>query len=321
MATTEKPSAFIGQALPRKEDPELITGRSRFVDDITVPGMLWAYVVRSPFAHAKINGVDVSKALAMEGCVAAFSGADLAEEWAAPLVCAWPVTDDIKMSEHWPLAKDKARHAGDGVAVVVAESRVLAKDAAELVEVDWEPLPAVTDPLAAMEDGAPLVHDDFGTNVSSVWGFEKGDSPGPAQDLQAVLRRPRPREGEAPLPPEAADPERHGAARRASSTRTSPMGEFTMYTSSQIPHIVRTTQAITCGIAEAKLRVVAPDVGGGFGSKLETYAEESICLALARRLNRPDQVDGGALRGLPRHDPRARPLHRHGDGRDARRRR
>ena len=120
MATTEKPSAFIGQALPRKEDPELITGRSRFVNDITVPGMLWAYVVRSPFAHAKINGVNVSKALAMEGCVAAFSGADLAEEWAAPLVCAWPVTDDIKMSEHWPLAKDKARHAGDGVAVVVA---------------------------------------------------------------------------------------------------------------------------------------------------------------------------------------------------------
>ena len=83
--------------------------------------MLWAFVVRSPFAHARINGVDVSKALAMEGCVAAYSGADLADEWAAPLVCAWPVTDDIKMSEHWPLAKDKARYAGDGVAVVVAD--------------------------------------------------------------------------------------------------------------------------------------------------------------------------------------------------------
>ena len=286
MATTENPTAFIGQPLRRKEDPELITGRSRYTDDIAIPGMLWAYVVRSPFAHAKINGVDVSKAVAMEGCVAAFSGADLAEEWPAPLVCAWPVTDDIKMSEHWPLAKDKARHAGDGVAVVVAESRVLAKDAAELVEVDWEPLPAVTDPLAAMEDGAPLVHDDFGTNVSSVWGFEKGDSPAPHKtskpffddpDLVKVKHRFRLRR----LIPNAIEP------RSVLVEPNLPMGEFTMYTASQIPHIVRTAQAITCGIPEAKLRVVAPDVGGGFGSKLDTYAEESICLALARRLGRP----------------------------------
>ncbi len=286
MATTEQPQKSVGSPQIRKEDPELITGRSRFVDDITVPGMLWAHVVRSPFAHARINGVDVSKALAMEGCVAAYSGADLASEWAAPLVCAWPVTDDIKMSEHWPLAKDKARHAGDGVAVVVAESRALAKDAAELVEVDWEPLPAVTDPLAAMEDGAPLVHDDFGTNVSSVWGFEKGDSPAPFKsskpffddpDLVKVKHRYRLKR----LIPNAMEP------RGVIVEPNVAMGEYTMYTASQIPHIVRTTQAITCGIAEAKLRVVAPDVGGGFGSKLDTYAEESICLALARRLNRP----------------------------------
>src|SRR5680860_395007 len=222
----------------------------------------------------------------MEGCVAAFSGADLAGEWPAPLVCAWPVTDDIKMSEHWPLAKDKARYAGDGVAVVVGETRVLAKDAAELVEVDWEPLPAVTDVLAAMEEGAPLVHDDFGTNVSSVWGFEKGDSPAPFKsskpffddpDLVKVKHRYRLKR----LIPNALEP------RGVVVEPNVAMGEYTMYTASQIPHIVRTTQAITCGIAEAKLRVVAPDVGGGFGSKLDTYAEESICLALARRLNRP----------------------------------
>jgi aerobic carbon-monoxide dehydrogenase large subunit len=286
MATTEPPPTYVGQPLPRKEDPELITGRSRYVDDITVPGMLWAYVVRSPFAHARINGVDVSAALAMDGCVAAFSGADLADEWAAPLVCAWPVTDDIKMSEHWPLAKDKARHVGDGVAVVVATSRALAKYAAEMVVVDWEPLPAVTDPLAAMEDGAPLVHDQFGTNVSSVWGFDKGDSPAPHKsskpffddpDLVKVKMRHRLRR----LIPNAMEP------RGVVVEPNVAMGEYTMYTASQIPHIVRTTQAITTGIAEAKLRVVAPDVGGGFGSKLETYAEESICLALARRLNRP----------------------------------
>jgi aerobic carbon-monoxide dehydrogenase large subunit len=286
MATTEQTPPVIGQPLVRKEDPELITGGSRYVDDITVPGMLWVHVVRSPFAHAKINSVDVSKALAMEGCVAAFSGADLAEEWAAPLVCAWPVTDDIKMSEHWPLTKDKARYAGDGVAVVVAESRALAKDAAELVEVDYEPLPAVTDPVAAMADGAPLVHDDFGTNVSSVWGFEKGDSPAPYQpaapffddpDLVKIKERYRLHR----LIPNAMEP------RGVIVEPNTSMGEFTMWTASQIPHVVRTAQAITCGIPEAKLRVVAPDVGGGFGSKLDTYAEESICLVLARRLSRP----------------------------------
>ncbi len=146
--------------------------------------------------------------------MAAFSGADLAEEWAAPLVCAWPVTDDIKMSEHWPLAKDKARHAGDGVAVVVAETRALAKDAAELVEVDWELLPAVTD--SAGGDGGRRAAGPRRLRHQRVerLGLRQGRLPRPAQDVQAVLRRPRPGEGEAPLPAEAADPQRDGAAWR-----------------------------------------------------------------------------------------------------------
>jgi carbon-monoxide dehydrogenase large subunit len=222
----------------------------------------------------------------MEGCVAVVSGADLVAGWGALLGWGGRVCVDINRSGHCTLDKDKARYAGDGVAVVVATSRALAKDAAELVEVDWEPLPAVTDPLAAMESGAPLVHDDFGTNVSSVWGFDKGDSPAPYKtskpffddpDLVKVKHRYRLRR----LIPNAMEP------RGVVVDPNVAMGEYTMYTASQIPHIVRTTQAITCGIAEAKLRVVAPDVGGGFGSKLETYAEESICLALARRLNTP----------------------------------
>ena len=287
MATTEKPAGVIGAAVLRKEDPELITGNSRFTDNITVPGMLWVGVVRSPFAHATIKSVDVSRAQAMPGCVAAFSAADLADEFPAPLVCAWPVTDDIKMSSHWPLAKDKARYVGDGVACVVAESRALAKDAIELVDVDYEPLPAVTDPLEATEEGAPLVHDEFGTNVSSVWSFAKGDSPVPARnpsgpyfedpDLVTVKERYRLRR----LIPNAIEP------RSVVVNPVVEMGEYTMYTSSQIPHVARTAFAITCGIAEAKLRVIAPDVGGGFGSKLELYAEEALVLALARRLGRP----------------------------------
>src|SRR5512132_3727575 len=122
-----------GTDVPRKEDPELIRGQARFTDDLAVPGMLWMHVVRCPFAHARIKGVDLSKALAMDGVVAAFSGQDF--EWAGPLLMAWPVTEYIKNPPHWPLAKDKARYQGDGVAVVVAQSRAIAVDAAEAVEV------------------------------------------------------------------------------------------------------------------------------------------------------------------------------------------
>lgn len=287
MATTEQ--RFIGKPIARKEDPELVTGRGTFVDNITVPGMLWAHIVRSPFAHATITGVDVSKALAMPGCVAAYSGTDLGAEFGAPLVCAWPVVDDIKMSEHWPLAKDKARHVGDGVAVVVAESRALAKDAAELVEVQYEPLAAVTDVEEALAPTATAVHDAFGTNASATWVFEK-DSPVPRRapsaaffedpDLVTVKERYKIRR----LIPNAMEP------RGVLAVPNTAMGEYTLYTASQIPHIARTAHAITCGIPEAKLRVVAPDVGGGFGSKLNQYAEEAVSLALARRLNRPVKI-------------------------------
>src|SRR5437763_162251 len=160
---------YVGSAVLRKEDPELITGQARYADDLTVPGMLWMAVVRSPFAHATINAVDLSGALKVDGVVAAFSGRDLAEDWAGPLLMAWPVTEDIKNPPHWPLAQDKARHQGDPVAVVVAGSRAAAEDAAELVQVDYDPLPVVVDAESALADGAPLVHDDLGTNHCYTW--------------------------------------------------------------------------------------------------------------------------------------------------------
>src|SRR5439155_6560685 len=138
----------------RKEDPELLTGRGRYTDDLSVPGMLWMSVVRSPFAHARINSVDLSNALATPGVVAAYSGSDF--EWAGPLLMAWPATDDINNPPHWPLAKDEARYQGDGVAVVIAETRGAAQDGAEAVQVDYDPLPAVVDMEAALESGAPL---------------------------------------------------------------------------------------------------------------------------------------------------------------------
>jgi carbon-monoxide dehydrogenase large subunit len=283
MATTEKPSASIGQPLLRKEDPELITGASRYTDDIAVQGMLWMGFVRSPFAHAKIGQVDVSKALAMDGVVAAYTAADL--EFAAPLFMAFPLRD-LKMPPHWPLAKDKARYVGDPVAVVVAESRALAADAIEAVDVAWDPLPAVTDVMAALEAGAPLVHDDLGTNHAGTWDFQL-DSPAPRRgdpapyfedpDLVKVT-------GEYYLPrliPNAIEP------RSVLCEPNLAQGEFTLWTASQIPHFIRTFLTIELGIPEAKMRVIAPDVGGGFGSKLEHYGEEAVAVAVARKLGRP----------------------------------
>jgi len=270
--------AAIGAPVLRKEDPELLTGQARFVDDLTLPGMLWLAVVRSPYAHAKIVKIDVSKALAAEGVVGAFSGEDLAGDIPAGLPCAWPVTEDIHMPTHWALARDKARYAGDGVAVVVAESRALAKDAAELVEVEYEPLPAVTDVGEALADGAPVVHDEFGTNRCYEWPLTAGDVDRAFADA-AVTVSERYRQNR--LIPVAMEP-------RGVLVQPVPaQGEYTVWSSTQIPHILRVLLAMTVGVPEAKLRVITPDVGGGFGSKLNVYAEEQLALALARKLGRP----------------------------------
>ena len=283
MATTEQPARSIGARKLRKEDPELITGASRYTDDITVPGMLWLSFVRSPFAHARINGIDTAQALEAPGVVAAYTAADL--EFAAPLFMAFPLRD-LKQPPHWPLAKDKARYAGDPVAVVVADTRARAKDAAELVSVDWEPLPAVTDVMAALEDGAPLVHDDLGTNNAGTWDFEL-DSPAPRRaDPGPYFEDPELVKvtGEYFLPrliPNAMEP------RSVLCEPNVAQGEYTLWTASQIPHFIRTFLTIELGIPEAKMRVIAPDVGGGFGSKLEHYGEEAVAVAVARELGRP----------------------------------
>jgi carbon-monoxide dehydrogenase large subunit len=279
MAVTEHhTTTYVGERVPRKEDPELLTGQSRFIDDLTLPGMLWAYVVRSPYAHARIGTVDVSAATGAEGVVAAFSGADLAGEWAGSLPCAWPVTEDIKLPPHYPLAQDKARYVGDGVAVVIADSRAHAKDAAELVSVDYEPLDAVTDVARAAEDDAPLVHDDFGTNRCYEWKLAAGEVDRLFSEAAVTVKE---RYRQQRLIPNAIEP-------RGVLVQPVPaQGEFTMWSATQIPHIARVTLSGTTGIPESKLRVIAPDVGGGFGSKLNVYAEEALSLALARRLGQP----------------------------------
>src|SRR3954469_2758818 len=172
---TEMAERYMGSSVPRKEDPALLTGRANWTDNIKLPGMLHMSVLRSPYAHARITNVDVSGALEQPGVVAAFTGEDLADEWTIGIPCGWPVTEDIKTPDHWPLARGEVNHAGDGVAVVVATDRYKAQDALEFVEVDYEPLEAVVDVEAALEEGTPLVHEQFGTNECYTWPLATGD--------------------------------------------------------------------------------------------------------------------------------------------------
>jgi carbon-monoxide dehydrogenase large subunit len=277
-SVVQQAGPFVGAPIPRKEDRALLTGRGRFIDNLSLPGTVHMHVVRSPYAHARIRDIDTSAAASAEGVVAVLTGADLADDWkGGSLPCAWPVTEDITMPPHLPLAVDKARYQGDGIAVVVATSRALAKDAAELVEVDWEPLPATVDPAAALEEGAPLVHEDLGTNRSYTWSLEAGEVEqafaNAAHKVSCRYYHPR-------LIPNAMEP-------RGVLAAAGPAGDLTLYSATQIPHILRVTLAMTLGLTESQLRIVAPDVGGGFGSKLDVYAEEALALALTRRLGVP----------------------------------
>jgi len=277
MTVTESPftGGVVGEARPRREDPALLTGEARFVDDLHVPGALWVACVRSPHAHARITGIDASDALATDGVVAVYTGDDLADAWAAPLPCAWPVTDDMKNPAHHPVAQGKANFAGDIVAVVVAESRYAAADGLEGVVVDYEPLDAVVT-MEEAESDAVVIHEDCGTNVSYVWELVPDPDAVEAAFASAahhvtetyVHQRLIP----APMEPRgvAAVPAPHN-------------GDITLYSATQIPHILKVMAAITLGLPEQKVRVIAPSVGGGFGCKLDVYAEEIICMALALR--------------------------------------
>jgi carbon-monoxide dehydrogenase large subunit len=269
---------YVGSSVPRKEDPALLTGRANWTDNIKLPEMLHVSVLRSPYAHAKVTRVDVSGALEQPGVVAAFTGEDLADEWVVGIPCGWPVTEDIKTPDHWPLARGEVNHVGDGVAVVVATDRYKAQDALQSIQVDYEPLDVVVDVEAALEEGAPLVHEQFGTNECYTWTLATGDVEDAFGRADVVVSE---RYVQQRLIPSAIEP-------RAVVVQPEPAhGGFVVYTSTQVPHFVKDVLAAMCGVPENKLRVVAPDVGGGFGSKLNVYAEEALALALARRLGVP----------------------------------
>ena len=267
-------TTFVGAPLKRKEDDPLLRGRGTYVDNLDLPGTVVMAVVRSPYAHARIRSIDLAAAKASTGVVALFTGTELRDDWKAAMPCAWPVTEDMKNPEHYPLAIEQVNYQGDGVAVVIADTRAHALDAAELVEVDYEPLPAVVDVVAAAQDGSPLVHEELGTNVSYVWKLETGKFD---DDADVIVKH---RYVQPPLIPNAIEP-------RGVVARLEPGGDVTLWSATQVPHILRLLTAATLGMSETKLRVIAPDVGGGFGSKLDVYAEELLAVALTRRLGTP----------------------------------
>ena len=277
MTAVETAAKMVGTAVKRKEDASLLRGRGTYVENLTLPGTAYMVVVRSPYPRARINGVNLDAARAAEGVVAAYSGADLAEEWAGGLPCAWPVTEDIKMPPHFPLAIDEARYQGDPVAVVVAESRALAKDAAELVDVDWEPLASIADLEKALADGAPIVHEDLGTNECYVWKLETEAVQTAIDTADVIVTR---RYYQPRLIPNAIEP-------RGVLAQVGPTGDITLWSATQTPHIQRFVLQLVLGIPESKIRVIAPDVGGGFGSKIQVYGEGPIAIAISRRLGRP----------------------------------
>jgi aerobic carbon-monoxide dehydrogenase large subunit len=269
-------NGYVGQAIRRKEDPPLITGRGRYVDDIQLPGTLHAVIVRSPEAHAKITSIDASPAEARPGVQLVLTGEDL-KDLAAPLPMAWaPPGVEVKTPEHWPLARGKVCHVGDPVAVVVADTKYGAVDAAEEIYVEYEPLPVVIDPEAALQSDSPVIHEQFGTNHSYDWSLGSEDVEDALAGAEVVVERRivNHRTAGAAIEPRAAIAEWRA-------------GYLTLYSTTQVPHLVRLQLAGVLGVAEDHFRVVAPDVGGGFGSKLNIYGEEALVAYLSRRLERP----------------------------------
>jgi carbon-monoxide dehydrogenase large subunit len=277
MTTTETTAGVLGQRLLRREDPALLTGEAKYTSDMHVPGALHLAVLRSPYAHARITSIDVSAAAAMEGVVAVYTGADLSDAWAAPMPCAWPVTEDMKNPAHYPLATDKVCYAGDGVACVLATSDAVARDALEAIAIDYEPLPAVVDIEDAVSDRV-VIHEELGTNSSYTWNLLVEENPGDVDAaFAAATYTVSERYVQQRLIPMAMEP-------RAVLAMPQPFGgDITLYSATQVPHILKVMTAITLGIPEHQVRVVAPAVGGGFGSKLNVYAEELLCVALSRK--------------------------------------
>lgn len=282
MTSTAEPrtESELGRARRRKEDEHLVTGRTHWTDNIVLPGMLHAAILRSPFAHARITHIDVDEAKKQPGVVAVYTGADLAEEQGS-LPCAWQITEDMLTPPAPALAVGTVRFAGEAVAVVVARTYYEAHDALDAIDVDYDDLPVVLD-LAAAADDTVVLHPDLGTNRSAKWVFDSAEAGSGSnvddtlRDAEVVVERTFRQQR---LIPAFMEPRSVVVDPTASQT--------TMWSSTQVPHILKLMLAMTLGIPEHTLRVIAPDVGGGFGGKLQVTPEEVLTLLIARRLRKP----------------------------------
>ena len=269
---------MFGSGIRRREDPRLITGRASYTDDITLPGMAYAAILRSPYAHANITSIDPSEAKCQPGVIAVYTGKDI-EGHLNPIPCAWLIPDsNLVTPDHPAIAKDKVRYVGDAVAVVVAESRYQAEDALEHIDVDYEPLDATINPKASTQDGAPQVHDDAPNNIAFKWTVAGGEIDEAFEKADVVVRDTINLQR---LIPNAMEP------RSAIAQYVAPTGNLTLWGTSQNPHIARFLSSVVTGVGEHKVRVIAPEVGGGFGSKIPYYADEAITSFCAMQLGVP----------------------------------
>jgi len=277
---------LLGTSVKRREDPRFITGKGNYTDDLKLPGMTYAAFVRSPHSHAGIRKIDTSKALKHPGVVAVFTGKDMTGVNSLP--CGWDlrkeknipgVVQDLAIVPHMPLTSDAARHVGDPVAVVIAESQDAALDAADLVTVDWDVKPSVTATAGATQTGAAQVHAGAPGNVAFKWELGGGDIDAAFKSADVVVKK---RIVNQRLVANAMEP-RACVARFEEST-----GDLTLWVTSQNPHVHRLLMcAFVLGIPEHKVRVISPDVGGGFGSKIFLYNEEVVCSWASRQIKRP----------------------------------
>src|ERR1700730_15324962 len=273
---TEAPAiSSIGQSLRRREDFKFITGQGRYTDDLKVPGMLHLAILRSPHAHAVINGVDLTAAKVAPGVRLVLSGADLAGKIGS-IVPNW-IIPGTKVPDRPVVAIDRVRFVGECVALVIAETQALAHDAVGLIDVDYETLPAVIDEEAAIRDGAPQLHDNVPNNITTIYKIGGGDYGKAVREADQVITL---RIANNRLIPTCMET-------RSILAEPNVDGSLTIYLQSQVPHMHRRWIADTVGIPEHQLRIVAPDIGGGFGAKMHLYPEELLCPYLARLLGAP----------------------------------
>lgn len=267
-------SAPFGQALRRREDRKFITGEGNYVDDVVLPGTAFVAILRSPYGHARIRAISTEAAKVAPGVLGVWTGQDMRAANVGLVPCGWLIPD-LKVPEHPALAVDRVRFQGDAVAAVVADSRAAAEDALELIDIDYEQLPSVVDPERAIEDGAPILHDGIERNISFRWTLSGGNVEQAFSQADRIVKQ---RLVNQRLIPNAIE------CRGVVAHYQPATGDLTVWSSTQIPHLVRLLLSLTLNHPEQHLRVVSPDVGGAFGSKLYLYAEEMIAAYLAKQL-------------------------------------